>query len=348
MYKVIIRPVLFLFSPEFIHKLTINLIKAGFKIPFIKYFVSNYFSVNNKLLNRTLWGLKFKNPVGLAAGLDKNGECYNELSNFGFSFIEIGTITPQSQKGNPKPRMFRLINDKGLINRMGFNNLGVNAIVKNLQRKKSDIIIGGNIGKNTLTPNETAINDYIFAFNNVYDNVDYIVVNVSCPNINNLSELQDGNALNTILNGLNTERLKNSIRKPILLKISPDLSFDQLDEILEIMNNNSIDGVIATNTTKDRDNLSLTEDAVNQIGTGGLSGTPLKERSTEIIKYIYRKTGGKLPIIGVGGIMSADDAIAKLEAGASLVQVYTGFIYEGPIIVKNINKALIKNQYISH
>lgn len=224
MYKSIIRPVLFLINPEFIHRIIINLIKTGFKIPFVRYLTKKCCSVKDKKLNRTLWGIKFENPVGLAAGFDKNGDCFNELSNFGFSFIEIGTITPESQTGNPKPRMFRLTKDNGLINRMGFNNSGVNAIVQKLKTKKSDIIIGGNIGKNTLTPNETAINDYIYSFNIVYDYVDYIVVNVSCPNINNLSELQDGNALKAILKGLNTERSKRNIRKPILLKISPDIS----------------------------------------------------------------------------------------------------------------------------
>lgn len=341
MYRFIVRPFLFLFDPEHIHKLIIGLLKIVFQIPLTGHFVRNNCFIKDPGLKRTVWGLEFKNPVGLAAGFDKNAECFNELSNFGFAFIEIGTVTPKGQTGNPKPRIFRLKKDKGLINRMGFNNTGVDEIIKKLQRKRSNVIIGGNIGKNTLTPNETAVNDYIYTFNKIYEYVDYLVVNVSCPNISDLYELQVSDSLRNILNSLRLERLKKNIRKPILLKISPDLSFEQIDEVIEIMKSADVDGFVATNTTTQRYNLTLKDEFIKGMGNGGMSGSPLKDRSTEIIQYIAQKTNGKIPIIGVGGIISAKDAEEKLKAGATLVQVYTGFIYEGPLIAKHINKSLI-------
>ncbi len=341
MYKSLIRPVLFLFDPEYIHKAVIFIVKTGCKIPFILYLIRKTYIVKNPKLVRNIWGLKFENPVGLAAGFDKNAVCFNELANFGFSFIEIGTVTPVSQPGNPKPRMFRLKKDKGLINRMGFNNSGVNSVISKLKNKKTKIIIGGNIGKNTKTANESAINDYIYTFNELYEYVDYLVINVSCPNINNLSELQDGEALKSILTALNAERSKRKSRKPVLLKISPDLTFNQIDEIIDIVISADIDGFVATNTSIGRNNLTISDDKIAEKGFGGLSGSPITSRSTEIIKYITDKTKGTIPVIGVGGIMSADDAIEKIHAGATLVQVYTGFIYEGPMIVKKINKALL-------
>lgn len=328
-------------NPEFVHHLVISILKIGFRIPLISYFVKSGCTINHESLKRSLWGLEFDNPVGLAAGFDKNAECFNELSTLGFSFIEIGTVTPKGQSGNPKPRLFRLKEDYGLINRMGFNNLGVKGVINNLRKRNTKIIIGGNIGKNTLTPNQTAINDYIYTFNELYEYVDYLVVNVSCPNIADLQELQDSDSLTSILKILNEERLKKLVRKPILLKISPDLSFSQIDDVIDIVKLNDIDGIVATNTTTGRYGLTISEARIKKIGKGGMSGLPLKNRSTEIIQYISQKTEGKLPIIGVGGIMNAKDAIEKLEAGATLVQVYTGFIYRGPFIAKRINKALI-------
>ena len=343
MYKLFIRPLLFLLPPETVHHLVVTVLKIGFRIPFVSLVVKKCFSVKHPSLKRNLWGMEFENPVGLAAGFDKNAGFFKELSNFGFSFIEIGTVTPKGQPGNPKPRSFRLKDDNGLINRMGFNNLGVEEAVQKLKKRNTNFILGGNIGKNTLTPNESAVNDYIYTFNKLYDYVDYIVVNVSCPNISDLHELQDKDSLLDILHSLKMERTKRTVRKPILVKISPDLNFVQIDEVIEIVKSTDIDGIVATNTTTGRYNLSIEKTQIDAIGNGGMSGLPLQERSTEIIRYISEKTGGKIPIIGVGGIMTAADAIQKLQAGATLVQVYTGFIYEGPSIVKNINKELIKN-----
>jgi len=342
MYKKIIRPILFLFSPEKIHQFVVLVIKTAFRIPGISFLAEKFFSLKNPLLERTVFGLHFDNPVGLAAGFDKNATFYNEFSHLGFAFIEIGTVTPKEQPGNPKPRSFRLPKDKALINRMGFNNHGADEAIENLKKRKTKIIIGGNLGKNTTTPNDQAVNDYIFTFNKLYEYVDYFVVNVSCPNISDLHKLQDKDSLMIILNGLINERARKHIFKPILLKISPDLNFSQIDEVLEIVSETKIDGIVATNTTTGRYNLSEDAQKIKLIGNGGLSGQPLRERSTEVIRYISKKTGGKLPIIGVGGIMTVEDAIEKLSAGASLIQIYTGFIYEGPLLAKRINKAILK------
>lgn len=342
MYKKIIRPILFLFSPEKIHQFVVLVIKTAFRIPGISFLAEKFCSLKNPLLERTVFGLHFDNPVGLAAGFDKNAAFYNEFSHLGFAFIEIGTVTPKEQPGNPKPRSFRLPKDKALINRMGFNNHGADEAIENLKKRKTKIIIGGNLGKNTTTPNDQAVNDYIFTFNKLYEYVDYFVVNVSCPNISDLHKLQDKDSLMIILNGLINERARKHIFKPILLKISPDLNFSQIDEVLEIVSETKIDGIVATNTTTGRYNLSEDAQKIKLIGNGGLSGQPLRERSTEVIRYISKKTGGKLPIIGVGGIMTVEDAIEKLSAGASLIQIYTGFIYEGPLLVKRINKAILK------
>ena len=261
------------------------------------------FLLKNKLLERKLWGLTFANPVGLAAGFDKDARFLKEFGNLGFSFIEIGTVTPKGQVGNPKPRLFRIVKDKALINRMGFNNLGVDSAVERLKKRPSNIIVGGNIGKNTSTPNNSAVDDYVYTFQKLYPYVDYIVVNVSCPNVTALHELQDKDALLEILSALQRERSKQKVRKPVLLKIAPDLNFDQIDDVLEIVKSTDIDGIVATNTTVQRTNLSLSPKEIEKIGNGGLSGNPLKNRSTEIIRYIAQRTGGKLPIIGVGGIM---------------------------------------------
>ena len=342
MYEKLLRPILFLLSPEKIHSLVISFIKIGFKIPGVKWIIKKRLSVDHPSLHRSILGLEFKNPIGFAAGFDKNAEVYEDFSSFGFSFIEIGTVTPKPQSGNPKPRSFRLKKDKALINRMGFNNKGVVYATKKLKNRSGNIIIGGNIGKNTLTPNEQAIDDYLFCFKEIYDHVDYIVVNISCPNVANLRHLQDSENLSKILNTLMAERKQRSTYKPILLKVSPDLTYEQLDETITASVEAGIDGFIATNTTTSRENLTTSSEKVTSIGNGGLSGSPLTKRSTEVIRYIHEKTLGKKPIIGVGGIMTTEDAIEKLNAGASLIQIYTGFIYSGPMFVKRINKELIK------
>jgi dihydroorotate dehydrogenase len=342
MYKAFIRPLFFKMDPERVHHLVVRLMKFFHLLPFAGYLFKRLFCYENAALNRTVFGLTFKHPVGLAAGFDKNAEVYNEFGNLGFSFIEIGTVTPKPQPGNPKKRLFRLLSDKALINRMGFNNLGIEAAARNLKKRTDfSVIIGGNIGKNTATPNEEAVNDYVSTFNGLYDFADYFVVNVSCPNISNLSKLQNKDSLLEILLAVTNERSKKSVQKPVLLKISPDLNFGQIDEVLEIVRTTGLDGIVATNTSVSRSGLITSASRLESIGNGGLSGLPLKERSTEIIRYIYDKTGGKLPIIAVGGIFTAADAQEKLNAGASLVQLYTGFIYEGPMLVKRICKSLV-------
>tara|TARA_Y100000590_G_scaffold80538_2_gene89449 strand:+ start:2652 stop:3665 length:1014 start_codon:yes stop_codon:yes gene_type:complete len=337
MYKKIILPVLFLFDPEKVHNFTFLLFKIFLNIPFVGFLVQKIYSVDNKKLSKKLFGIEFKNPVGLAAGFDKNAKLYNELSRFGFGFIEIGTVTPIAQAGNPKKRLFRLTNDQGIINRMGFNNDGMHKIAARLKKNKN-ILIGGNIGKNKATPNDKAVNDYLLCFNYLFDYVDYFVVNVSSPNTPNLRELQNTNFLRVILDSLNKENLKKSKTKPILIKISPDLSKENLLEIVDLAISLKIDGIIATNTTINRDN--LTSKNINE--SGGLSGKPLANKSNEVIRFISDKSNGKIPIIGVGGIHSAKDAIDKIKAGADLVQIYTGFIYEGPSLIKSINKALVE------
>jgi dihydroorotate dehydrogenase len=347
MYKHIIRPLLFKLSPERIHSLVAGAIKTSFRIPGFKFLVSSLFSKSSPILEREVFGLKFKNPIGLAAGFDKNAELYKDFSAFGFGFIEVGTITPKPQPGNPKPRSFRLVKDKALVNRMGFNNKGLNSAKSKLsKRKPSNVVVGGNIGKNTATPNELAINDYILCFKEIYNHVDYFVVNISCPNIANLRDLQDRDSLRNILQTICTYRNEQAQYRPVLLKISPDLSFSQIDETIEIVMSVGVDGIVATNTTTSRSNLVTPPEKVTKIGNGGLSGSPLSNRSTEVIRHIHHKTQGKLPIIASGGVMGPTDAIEKLEAGASLVQVYTGFIYEGPEIVKQICNAIINSKQL--
>lgn len=300
------------------------------------------FCLKNKELEREVFGIKFPNPVGLAAGFDKDAKLIDELSCFGFGFIEIGTLTPKAQEGNPKPRLFRLKEDSGIVNRMGFNNRGVEDAVSRLKKRKSDVIIGGNIGKNKLTPNENATEDYVISFNSLFPYVDYFVVNVSSPNTPGLRDLQEKEPLTNLLNSLQEINNKKEKRKPILLKIAPDLTNDQLNDIIKIVSDTKIDGVIATNTTIDRSSLKTDKNKVESIGNGGLSGIPVKERSTEVIRYLSEKSNFSFPIIGVGGIHSEEDALEKIDAGASLVQIYTGFIYEGPSLVKRINKAILK------
>ena len=336
-----IRRFLFLFNPEFIHHFTFSLIKVKAKLlpTFIWKII---YQLNNKKLERNLFGITFKNPVGLAAGFDKDAKLFDELSMFGFGFIEIGTITPLPQEGNPKPRLYRLNKDSALINRMGFNNEGVESALARLRRKKTDIIIGGNIGKNKITKNIEAKNDYLICFEKLFDYVDYFVVNVSSPNTPGLRELQEKGPLTSILNELQAKNNLKNKRKPILLKIAPDLSNAQLDDIIDIVLDTKIDGVIATNTTIERKNLISDTKIITKIGNGGVSGKPLKKRSTEVIKYLHQKSNNSFPIIGVGGIHSAEDALEKINAGASLIQLYTGFIYEGPALIKKINKLLLK------
>lgn len=341
MYKLLIRPIFFLIDPEKIHHFVFNSIKNLFKIPGVKSLVKSFHSLENKSLEKELFGLTFKNPVGLAAGFDKDAKLYNELAAFGFGFIEIGTLTPLPQDGNPKKRMFRLPADSGLINRMGFNNGGVKEAVERLKKNNSGIIIGGNIGKNKVTPNENAVDDYVICFNELHPYVDYFVVNVSSPNTPNLRALQDKKPLTEILNRLKELNTTKDIQRPILLKIAPDLTDSQLDDIIDIVAETNIEGIIATNTTISRENLKTSSEEIQQIGNGGLSGKPVNERSTEVIRYLSTKSNKAFPIIGVGGIHSAEDAKKKLDAGADLVQVYTGFIYEGPSIIKQINKELL-------
>jgi dihydroorotate dehydrogenase len=337
MYKLVIRPILFWFDPEEVHYFTFSLIRFLSKIPGVSSLFQALYLVKDKRLETKVFGLTFKNPVGLAAGFDKDAKLYQELSNFGFGFIEIGTLTPVGQEGNPKKRLFRLKEDSAIINRMGFNNGGVLEAVKRL-KQNNGVLIGGNIGKNKLTPNDKATKDYEICFDALYDFVDYFVVNVSSPNTPNLRELQDKEPLTFLLNTLQSKNLKTQNPKPILLKIAPDLTDEQLLDIIDIIATTKIAGVIATNTTISREGLQSN----NQSETGGLSGKPLTNRSTEVIRYLSQKSNNAFPIIGVGGIHSAQDAIDKLEAGASLIQLYTGFIYEGPKLVKDINKAILK------
>ncbi len=346
MYKTIVRPLFFCFDPEKIHYFTFSLIRFFNMIGFGKIFSSKY-NLEHPKLHRELFGLKFENPVGLAAGFDKDAKLYKELSNFGFGFIEIGTVTPQPQLGNEKPRLFRLKKDKAIINRMGFNNGGVEAAVERLkanQQADRKVLIGGNIGKNKTTPNDRAVDDYLICFEALFEYVDYFVVNVSSPNTPNLRALQEKKPLTELLQTLQLKNdaialsSKSGKRKPILLKIAPDLTDEQLLDIIEIVSSTKIDGVIATNTTLSRDGVS----SKNKNEMGGLSGKPLTKKATEVIRFLSEKSNGAFPIIGVGGIHSESDALEKLQAGASLVQLYTGFIYEGPGLVKRINKAILK------
>jgi dihydroorotate dehydrogenase len=341
MYKAIIKPLFFLFDPESVHHFVFNFLKIGMAIPGVKSITKSIFHVKNESLKVKAFGLEFDNPVGLAAGFDKNAELIDELACLGFGFIEIGTTTPVPQAGNDKPRLFRLPEDEAVINRMGFNNKGVKAVVENLKKRNSKIIIGGNIGKNKITPNENALDDYEICFKELFDFVDYFVVNVSSPNTPNLRELQEKEPLTNLLLGVQKLNLQKQNPKPILLKIAPDLTDSQLDDIVEIVETTKIDGIIATNTTIDKSGLNTAETTIQSIGMGGLSGKPLAKRSTEVIRYIAQKSNGKIPIIGVGGISDANDVKEKLAAGALLVQLYTSFIYEGPAVVSNICKGLL-------
>ena len=337
MYKSIIRPLLFLFDPEKVHQFTFRWLKFVNKIPFVPALLRVRYRLKDKCLEREVFGIKFPNPVGLAAGLDKNAELFSELSSLGFGFIEIGTVTPKPQPGNPPKRLFRLVEDEGIINRMGFNNEGVEAIVARLKKNKN-VIIGGNIGKNKWTENDKAHEDYLYCFEHLAPYVDYFVVNVSSPNTPNLRSLQEKEPLQKLLTLLQEANGKLPKSKPILLKIAPDLTDEQLMDIIDIVEQTHIAGVIATNTTITREGLT----SEKKVETGGLSGRPLTQRSTEVIRFLAEKSQHRFPIIGVGGIHTPEDALEKLRAGASLVQIFTGFIYEGPSLIKRINKAIIK------
>jgi len=336
MYQRLLRPIFFLFDPEKIHHVSFRLIRWVHAIG-LGPVIRRYYHLNHPGLKREVFGLTFPNPVGLAAGFDKDALAYRELANFGFGFIEIGTVTPKPQEGNPKKRLFRLTDDQGVINRMGFNNKGVDHAVSKLHRNKGRVLIGGNIGKNKVTPNDQAVSDYRYCFEALFELVDYFVVNVSSPNTPNLRDLQEKEPLTKLLRILQERNLAHDMPKPILLKIAPDLTDGQLQDIIDIVQETKIAGVIATNTTLSREGLKHP----NKIETGGLSGKPLTKRATEVIRFLHQKSGGAFPIIGVGGIHSAEDALEKIEAGASLVQLYTGFIYQGPGLIKKINQAIL-------
>ena len=341
MYKTLLRPIFFAFDPEKIHHFTFDLIKFASRIPGCSALFRSLYVVNDKRLEREVFGLKFKNPVGLAAGFDKNAVLYNELANFGFGFIEIGTVTPKGQAGNPKKRLFRLKDDKGIINRMGFNNKGLEAAIVQLKKNTGKLIIGGNIGKNTATKPEDYTKDYLECFRELHPFVDYFVLNVSCPNVGSHAKLNDKDYLEELISAVQGANKTFAVQKPIVLKIAPDLNDGQLDEIIDLVKTTNLDGVIASNTSTDRTGLKVSKTQLENIGNGGLSGQPIKEKSTRVIKYLSENSNKAFPIIGVGGIHSEKDAIEKLEAGADLLQIYTGFIYEGPSLIKRINKAIL-------
>ncbi len=341
MYKSIIKPFFFRFDPEWVHHRVMAMLKFLLGIPGARALARKMMVVEDPKLNKQLFGLTFPNPVGMAAGFDKEGRYYNALADLGFGFVEIGTFTPEGQPGNEKPRLFRIPQDEGLINRMGFNNSGAVKAVERIKKNRPKCIIGGNIGKNTATPNAEATHDYHKAFETLFPHVDYFVINVSCPNITDLHELQDKDELLKIVQTVTNLNQQKSTPKPVLLKISPDLNFKQIDDTLDIVKQTGLDGIIATNTSISRDKLKTEGAEIKKIGNGGLSGKPIRERSTEVIRYVSKKTDKKIPIIGVGGIFTPEDAIEKLEAGADLIQVYTGFVYEGPFIAKRINKAIL-------
>jgi dihydroorotate dehydrogenase len=344
MYKSILKPLFFLVPPERAHYMAMGLLKLLCILPGAQSALKKMFLVKDKALERQLFGLSFPNPVGLAAGFDKDARWVKELECLGFGFIEIGTVTPLPQPGNDKPRLFRLPQDEALINRMGFNNSGARAAANKLRRRHPGVVIGGNIGKNKITPNENALSDYVACFQDLYEVVDYFVVNVSSPNTPGLRSLQEKEPLMKILTALEDLNRSKPKRRPLLLKIAPDLSDEQLNDIIDIVRQSRIDGVVATNTTISRDSLKTSKEEVDQAGTGGLSGKPMAKRSTEVIRYLKEKSGNAFPVIGVGGIHTAADAQEKLDVGADLIQVYTGFIYEGPSIARRINSALAKRR----
>lgn len=341
MYHSIIRPILFLIDPEKAHHLVFFLVRILCRVPLGAFILRKMYLVEDKRLERSLFGITFKNPVGLAAGFDKNAILYNDLANFGFGFIEIGTVTPLAQKGNPKKRLFRLKDDRGIINRMGFNNRGLESAIQQLKKNKRRVIIGANIGKNTHTKPINYTRDYQTCFNALQPYADYFVLNVSCPNVGSHAKLNDKDYLRELILAVQKLNNQEALPKPILLKVAPDLNNHQLDQIIALVIETKIDGVIASNTSTTRKHLNASDIFLKQVGEGGLSGQPVRELSTKVIRYLSDHSNKAFPIIGVGGIHSAEDAIEKIEAGADLVQVYTGFIYEGPSLIKKINKALL-------
>ncbi|MEL7534148.1 MAG: quinone-dependent dihydroorotate dehydrogenase [Bacteroidota bacterium] len=341
MYRSLIRPFLFRFDPERIHNFTFGFLKAAQSLPFGGSISRMAYRLEDPALEKEIFGLKFKNPVGLAAGFDKDAKLLHHWRNFGFGFVEFGTVTPRPQGGNPKQRLFRLPKDMAIINRMGFNNAGVDAMVKRLQKmKKGDLIVGANIGKNKDTPNEKAVEDYLICFEKLYPYADYFVVNVSSPNTPGLRSLQEKGPLTNILSRLQEANQSKETPRPILLKIAPDLTNEQLDDIIEVAETTKLAGLIANNTTISRKDLATAPKELEQIGNGGLSGQPLTHRSWEVLHYIHEKTEGKLPLIGVGGIMEPLDAKMRFEAGASLIQIYSGYVYQGPSFVKRLLRAI--------
>lgn len=336
MYKSLIKPIFFAFDPEKVHHFVFSTIKWTSKIPGVSFCLRKTYAKKDKRWEKDILGLKFSNPIGLAAGFDKNAELYNELADFGFGFIEIGTVTPQAQKGNPKKRLFRLPQDESLINRMGFNNNGLEAAVERLKMNKGKVILGGNLGKNTSSMPDQYIDDYKVLAEGLHPYVDYFVLNVSCPNVGPMAKLQDKDFLVDLISEVEKINSSKDKRHPLFLKIAPDLNDGQLDEVLELLDETAVDGIIASNTSTSREGLNTSEDRLKEIGNGGLSGASIKDKSTRIISYLRSGRKEWFPIIGVGGIQTAEDAKEKLAAGADLLQVYTGFIYEGPGIVKNI------------
>lgn len=340
MYKHLIKPILFRFNPETAHNLLFSCLAFLRHVPFAHSIIRAIYKKEAPSLSKEVFGITFPNPVGLAGGLDKNGEFYNDMANFGFGFVEIGSLTPQPQDGNPKPRCFRVPQDKAIINRFGINNKGVRNAVEHLKKNRPEVIVAANISKNTTSINEDAAKDYESAFALLYDFVDMFVVNVSCPNVVGLTSLQDISFLSEIVDKLLNLRMYYDEYRPILLKVSPDLSKEQLDDIMDYCLRSGIDGIVAGNTTRSRDGLTISQDKIEKIGNGGMSGAPVHKKNLELVRYIHTRTEGKLPIIGVGGIMSEEQAKAMIDAGASLVEIYSGFIYEGPALVKRIIKSL--------
>lgn len=343
MYKHILKPILFRFNPEKAHNMTFSAVKALRYVPFARSFVRALYHKDYPKLSKEVFGITFPNPVGLAGGLDKNGEFYNDLANFGFGFIEIGSLTPRPQDGNARPRCWRVPADRALINRFGINNKGVKHAVEQLKKNRPEVIVAANISKNTSSINEDAAKDYETSFGLLYDFVDMFVVNVSCPNVVGLTSLQDITFLSEIVDRLLDQRMLYDVYKPILLKVSPDLSHEQLDDIIDYSLRSGIDGIVAGNTTRSREGLSISQERIDEIGNGGLSGAPVHKKNVELVRYIHTQSKGKLPIIGVGGIMSEADAQDMIDAGASLVEIYTGFVYEGPALIKRINRHFEKS-----
>lgn len=341
MYKHLLKPILFCFNPETAHNLTFSGLAFLRHVPFARSIIRAIYKRDYPKLEKEVFGIRFPNPVGLAGGLDKNGEFYNDMANFGFGFVEIGSLTPKPQDGNARPRCWRVPGDKALINRFGINNKGVRNAVEHLKKERPEVIVAANISKNTSSINEEAAKDYETSFGLLYDFVDMFVVNISCPNVVGLTSLQDISFLSEIVDKLLALRMYYDEYRPILLKVSPDLSHQQLDEIIDYSLRSGIDGIVAGNTTRSRDGLtSISQEKIEEIGNGGMSGAPIHQKNLDLVKYIHSRSDGKLPIIGVGGIMSPEQAKAMLDAGASLIEIYSGFVYEGPSLIKKINKSL--------